>query len=181
MSVRAWIQELFLRILNLESWIPENFAKFAKFLGFKIQDSQKKFLNPNSGFKIQDFEKKFLNPNLDSRLILGLVDVSEGLDSRTFFQNLESWIQNLDSRTFFRILNLESWIQNLDSRTFFFLNLESWIQKTLQSFWDSRFKIILGDSMCVCMCVYVSVYMVIGVLLYIYIYMLCYIYIWHPP
>ena len=79
-------------------------------------------------------------------------------------------------------MSVRAWIQELFLRI---LNLESWIQKTLQSlqsFWDSRFKIILGDSMCVCVCVYVSVYMVIGVLLYIYIYVnVIYIYIWHPP
>ena len=31
--------------------IKKNFADFAKFLGFKIQDSQKNFLNPNPRFK----------------------------------------------------------------------------------------------------------------------------------
>ena len=62
-----------------ESWIlnPENFAKFAKFLGFKIQDSR--------------FSEKVLE---SKSLDLGVVDISEGLDSRTFSQNLESWILN---------------------------------------------------------------------------------------
>ena len=32
---------------------------FAKFLGFKVQDSEKNFLNPDPGFKIQDSEKHF--------------------------------------------------------------------------------------------------------------------------
>ena len=165
-----------------ESWIlnPENFAKFVKFLGFKIQDSR--------------FSEKVLE---SKSLDLGVVDVSEGLDSRTFFS--ESWILNLESRKLckvckvfgiqdsrfsekvleskfwiqdsrFKILKKSSWIQILRSWDCrcqwrlgfknFFQNLESWIQKTLQSlqsFWDSRFKIILGDSMCVCVYVCVCV------------------------
>ena len=97
---------------------------------------------------------------------------------------MKAWIQVL----FFRILNLESWIQNLDSRTFFFRiwNLESWIQKTLQSlqsFWDSRFKIILGDSMCVCVyvCVRECLHGYWSSIIYIYMLMLCiYIYMASP-
>ena len=106
-------------ILNLE---PRKLCKVCKDSG--IQDSR--------------FSEKVLE---SKSLDLGVVDISEGLDSKTFSQNLESWIQKA--------------------------------LQSLQSFWDSRFKIIPGDSMCVC--VHVGVYMVIGILLYIYIYIL------HPP
>ena len=33
--------------------------QIATFLGFKIQDSEKNFLNPNPRFKVQDSEKNF--------------------------------------------------------------------------------------------------------------------------
>ena len=39
--------------------IKKHFANFAKFLGFKVQDSEKNFLNPDPGFKIQDSEEHF--------------------------------------------------------------------------------------------------------------------------
>ena len=34
-------------ILNLEPWIPQKMQTFATFPGFKIQDSEEKFLNPS--------------------------------------------------------------------------------------------------------------------------------------
>jgi len=46
MSVSAWIQEVFPRILNLES---QKFANFANFPGFKLQDS--KILAETSGIQ----------------------------------------------------------------------------------------------------------------------------------
>ena len=202
MSVRAWIQELFLRILNLES---RKLCKFCKVSG--IQDSRFKILRKSSwiqilrswgcrcqwglGLKnfcweswilnlqsrklckvsgIQDSRFKILRKsswiqilrswgcrcqwglglknfcweswilNLQSRklckvckvsgiqasrfsekvlesksLDLGVVDVSEGLDSRTFSQNLESWILNLESRKLCKVCKV-SGIQ--DSRQF---------------------------------------------------------------
>ena len=206
-SASAWIQEVFLRILNLES--PKN-CKFANFLGFKIQDSGGNFLNPGLvldsrsfsqnleswtpkklqicklswiqdsrfwgkllestpglGFKKFFSESWILNPQkianlqtfLNSRFkILGETScpglVSQRLDSRSFSQNLESWIP-----TKLQICKL-SWIQDsrfwgklLESRPglgFKKFFSESWIlnpQKiaNLQTFLDSRFK-ILGET-----------------------------------
>ena len=42
------------------------------------------------GFKIQDSGKNFLNPSADWH---GALDDSQGLDSGSFSQNLESWTQ----------------------------------------------------------------------------------------
>ena len=174
MPVRAWIQELFLRILNLES------RKICKRLQiFGIQDS------------------RFWGKVLESKpLDLGVLDASQGLDSRTSPQNLASWIQeNLqtfaifwDSR--FKVLRKSSWIQALRSwgsgcqsglgfKNFSsescILNLGSRkICKRLQFFWDSRFKIqdnFWGFNVCVCTWVFT------WLLEFYYIY----IYIWHPP
>ena len=73
-DLRAWIQELFLKILNLESWI----SKICKCFIFSwIQDSR---------FWGKVLESK---PWLASR-----TPRSKGLDWRTFPQNLESWILN---------------------------------------------------------------------------------------
>ena len=162
-----------------ESWIlnPGKFANVCKFLGFKIQDS------------------RFWGKVLESKpLDRGVLDASQGLDSRTFPQNLESWIQEKkkkhlqifeiqDSRFWGKVLEskpLDLGVldasQGLDSRTFP-QNRASWIlgprkfANVCIFFWiqGSRFMIISEGSMCVC--VHVSVYMVIGILLYLYIYM----------
>ena len=83
MSVSAWIQEVFPTILNLES---QKFANFASFPGFKIQDSGRNFLNLSAD----------CHPG---------PHVSQRLDSRSFSQNLESWIPKI------RKLCKLSWIQ----------------------------------------------------------------------
>ena len=70
MTVKAWIQEVSPRILNLES---RKVCKACNFLGFKIQDS-----------RLWD---NFLNPSADWH---GALDDSQGLDSKSFPQNLES-------------------------------------------------------------------------------------------
>ena len=70
-------------ILNLES---QKFANFASFPGFKIQDSGRNFLNLSAD----------CHPG---------PHVSQRLDSRSFSQNLESWIPKI------RKLCKLSWIQ----------------------------------------------------------------------
>ena len=89
-----WIQEVFLRILNLES--PKN-CKFANFPGFKIQDSggtpwiQALFWIQEVFLRILNLEsqKKCKFASGGNSLNPGLV-----LDSRSFSQNLEFWILN---------------------------------------------------------------------------------------
>ena len=119
--------------------------------GFKIQDSEGNFLNPKPpGFKIQDSRRNFLNQNYPFRLPSSR---PKAWDSKSFPQNLESWIQKtlqslqsfLDSR--FKILGETFWIQIplldlhlLDSR-FKILRETFWIPSLL----DSRFK-ILGET-----------------------------------
>ena len=59
--------------------------------GFKIQDSEGNFLNPKPpGFKIQDSRRNFLNQNHPFRLPSSR---PKAWDSKSFPQNLESWIQ----------------------------------------------------------------------------------------
>ena len=109
------------------------------------------FLNPKPpGFKIQDSRRNFLNQNYPFRLPSSS---PKAWDSKSFPQNLESWIQKtlqslqsfLDSR--FKILGETFWIQIplldlhlLDSR-FKILRETFWIPSLL----DSRFK-ILGET-----------------------------------
>ena len=83
-GLRPGIQEVFLRILNpqgsgskkffSESWILNLVSK-------KLCKVLQSFGSQDSRFKIQDPGKNFLNPSPGPRL-----------DSRSFSQNLESWI-----------------------------------------------------------------------------------------
>ena len=138
------------------------------------------------GFKIQILGKSSWIQALD----LGVLDASQGLDSRIFLRilNLESrkickrlhlfGIQ--DSRFWGKVLEpkpLDLGVldasQGLDSRTFR-QNLESWTQENLQTFvffWDSRFKIqdnFWGFNVCVCTWVFTWL-------------LEFYCNIWHPP
>ena len=67
MSVSAWIQEVFPRILNLES---QKFADFANFPGFKLQDS--KILAETSGIQafIRQPFQHFVVKNVPSPVFL---------------------------------------------------------------------------------------------------------------
>ena len=98
--------------------------------GFKIQDSEGNFLNPKPpGFKIQDSRRNFLNQNYPFRLPSSR---PKAWDSKSFPQNLESWIQK----------TLQSLQSFLDSR-FKILGETFWIQIPLLDLHllDSRFKI----------------------------------------
>ena len=123
----SWIQDSRFKILGETFWIQI-------LLDSKIQDSRRNFLNPDPpsrltspGFKIQDSEGNFLNPKPPGLKIQ---------DSRRNFLNQNYPFRLPSSRP-------KAW----DSKSFP-QNLESWIQKTLQSlqsFLDSRFK-ILGET-----------------------------------
>ena len=130
---------------NLESWIlnPKKLQALQTFL--------------DSRFKIQDSGRNFLNPGLDCH---PGPHVSQRLDSRSFSQNLESWIPKIrklcklswiqDSRFWEKLLESRPWLSCLDSRSSSH-NLESWILsskslQTLQTFLASSFKILRETS-----------------------------------
>ena len=48
---------------EIEILDPEKFCKVCKVFGFKIQDSEKKLLNPNPGLKIQKVVLRILTLN----------------------------------------------------------------------------------------------------------------------
>ena len=90
MTVKAWIQEVSLRILKLES---RKVCKVCKLFEFKIQDSRSR-----------------------EELLVSKHD-SQGLDSRSFSQNLESWIQeSLQSLRVFGIQDSRFWEKLLESK-----------------------------------------------------------------
>ena len=89
MSVSAWIQKVFLAILNLESWAPK-ICKLCKLPGFKIQDSRL-------------WELPESRPWLSSR-----APCQSALGFKKFF--LQSWILNLEPQKFANFANF------LDSR-----------------------------------------------------------------
>ena len=138
-----WIQEVFLRILSLES--PRN-CKFANFPGFKIHDSGWNFLNPGLVLDSRSFSQ-----NLESWIHQKNANLQTFVDSRFKILGETSWIQALFwiQEVFLRILNpkkianlqtffSESWILNLESQKKYKLCKLRWVH-------DSRFK-ILGET-----------------------------------
>ena len=112
---------LIYHLIDLEhTTIPLTYLLFSQ--GLDSRSFPSKSCKRLQFFGIQD--SRFWGKVLESKpLDLGVLDASQGLDSRTFL----------------RILNLESWTQE---------NLQTFV-----FFWDSRFKIqdnFWGFNVCVC-------------------------------